>query len=111
MLVLSIVVLFLLAGTMVLLMPALGLVMTYRRYRGVHSLECPETQAAVQIVLQARDAAIRSLHRPRLRVAECSRWPERRGCGQECTRQAALARDREPDRVCGHPLFGLRLLD
>ena len=58
---------------------------SYFKLRGKRLVTCPETQkpAAVDLdaVHLARDAAFGT---PHLRLSECSRWPERQGCGQEC---------------------------
>jgi len=55
------------------------------RYRGKRVVKCPETKqpAAVHIDLTrlAREAIYR---RPSLKLDQCSRWPERASCGQEC---------------------------
>jgi len=90
----------------------------YRRYRGTRLVECPETKqvAAVQ-VNAARAAAGAPLGKRELHLSECTRWPERQGCGQECLQQIAaspegcLVRTIVPDwykgktcAVCGAPL-------
>ena len=58
---------------------------SYIRYGGKRVVNCPETRqpAAVHIDLAkvAREAIYRT---PRLKLDECSRWPERASCGQEC---------------------------
>jgi hypothetical protein len=65
---------------------------TYFKLRGKRLVRCPETQkpAAVDLnaVQLARDAAFGAA---KLRLSECSRWPERQGCGQECLRQIEAA--------------------
>jgi hypothetical protein len=64
-----------------------------RLYGGIKVLACPETLAPVAVKLQAGRAALTGLTgRPDLRVRSCSRWPEKRGCGQECLRQIGPAR-------------------
>jgi len=61
---------------------------SYLRYRGKRVITCPETanHAAVHVnvVNAARDAVFGEQH---LRLDECSRWPERQNCGQECLSQ------------------------
>lgn len=60
----------------------------YLKYRGERMVECPENrQPAVVAVAAARGAAGAVAGIPPLRLEECSRWPERAGCGQECLRQ------------------------
>jgi len=65
---------------------------TYFTLRGKRLVTCPETQkpAAVDLdaVHLARDAAFGT---PQLRLSECSRWPERRACGQDCLKQIEAA--------------------
>ena len=67
-------------------------VWAYFKLRGKRLVTCPETQKPVAVDLDAlhlaRDAAFGPLH---LRLSECSRWPERQGCGQECLRQIEAA--------------------
>ena len=58
------------------------------RFRGWHKLLCPETGDFARVRIGAVHAAISSLlDDPDLRVRNCSRWPERQGCGQECLRR------------------------
>ena len=57
------------------------------RFRGSRKILCPETGSLATIRIGALDAAVSSLlDDPELRVSDCSRWPERQGCGQECLR-------------------------
>jgi hypothetical protein len=83
------VILFLLAAYIFLLMPLLVGVEYYRRYRGSRSVICPENHRQVAVGLDAVHAAATQLAgTPELRLAECTRWPERGDCGQECLPQA-----------------------
>ncbi len=55
------------------------------RWRGIRIVECPENHAPVAVrvdAAQAAAAALRGEHNVRLN--QCSRWPEKAGCGQEC---------------------------
>ena len=70
---------------------AFGLTMavrSYLRYRAKRVITCPETanHAAVHVnvVNAAREAAFGKQH---IRLDQCSRWPERQNCGQECLSQ------------------------
>jgi hypothetical protein len=64
----------------------------YLGLRGTRVVTCPETGKPVAIEVDARHAAVTAASgRPHLRLRDCSRWPERRGCGQECLRQAEEA--------------------
>jgi hypothetical protein len=62
----------------------------YRKWHGTRIVTCPETHASVAVVVDARHPA-RSAGIDDLRLKQCSRWPERRDCGQECLRQIELA--------------------
>ena len=58
------------------------------KYRGRRVITCPENQSPAGVVVDARHAAATALGKsPDLRLASCSRWPERAGCGQECLSQ------------------------
>lgn len=62
------------------------------RYRGVRIITCPDTSAPAAVRVDARHAAITAgLSTLDLRLRDCSRWPERRGCGQECLAQIEAA--------------------
>ena len=67
----------------------------YLRYRGKRLITCPESGTTVALDLDARLAAATSpLHRPVLRVKDCSHWPERRDCDQKCLGQIESAPER-----------------
>jgi hypothetical protein len=58
---------------------------TYRRFRSRRMLRCPETGTQAEVGIDASRAALTSaLGRPQLRAEDCSLWPEKKGCGQEC---------------------------
>lgn len=60
----------------------------YFRFRGDRLVSCPETHKAAAVHVAAAEAGIGAfLNEPTLRLNECSRWPERESCGQECLRQ------------------------
>lgn len=64
----------------------------YFRFRGKRLVTCPETHRTAAVDLDARQAARESLFgSPHFRLQECSRWPERQGCGQECLSQIEQA--------------------
>ena len=53
--------------------------------RGKHLVACPETGRPALVQLDLRYSALPSaLGRPHFRLKRCSRWPERKGCGQVC---------------------------
>ena len=60
----------------------------YVRFRGERIITCPENKqpAAVHINMSkvAKEAFIGKLD---VRLDQCSRWPERAGCGQDCLSQ------------------------
>ena len=63
-------------------------VRAYFRYRGERLVTCPENHHAAAVDVDSRQAAAGAfLSEPTLRLKECSRWPEREGCGQECLQQ------------------------
>lgn len=63
-------------------------VRAFFRYRGKRLITCPETQKAAAVDVAAGEAAVGAfLTEPTLRLKECSRWPERAGCGQDCLQQ------------------------
>ena len=53
--------------------------------RGTRLVACPETGHFVAVDLDLQYSAVHSaLGRPHFRLKDCSRWPERAGCGQTC---------------------------
>ncbi len=61
---------------------------TYLKFRGKRIVSCPETHQAAAVRVAAGDAALKAtVGDEHLRLSECSRWPEREVCGQECLRQ------------------------
>lgn len=57
----------------------------FRRFRTRRMLRCPETGSEAEVGLDARKAALTSAFgRPLLRVKNCSLWPQREDCHQEC---------------------------
>ena len=62
----------------------------YFKFRGPRLVRCPESAetAGVEVEVDAKRAAISGVVGiPALRVNSCSRWPERRDCGQDCIAQ------------------------
>ena len=63
---------------------------TFRRHRGRRILQCPETGSKAKVGIDAYRAALTSVvEKPRLRVKNCSLWPERKECAQACLRLPA----------------------
>ncbi len=68
----------------------------YAKYAGGAVVVCPETRAAAGVEIDKTHAAWSSFAaHPGLRLKNCSRWPEREDCGQEC-----LAQIRETPQNC-----------
>jgi hypothetical protein len=58
------------------------------KFRGDRVITCPENRRPAGVRVDALHAATSSLGRPpELRLSNCSRWPERAGCGQQCLAQ------------------------
>ena len=61
---------------------------TYRSYRGKMLVQCPETRRLAGVDVDARHAALHQPGgKPQLRLWNCTRWPERADCGQDCLSQ------------------------
>ena len=82
--------------TLVVVVLAVGLfvfraipgIRAYFNFRGKRLITCPETHTTEAVDVAAGEAAIGAfLSEPTLRLKECSRWPERQNCGQECLSQ------------------------
>jgi hypothetical protein len=85
-------VLFLLGACLFLLMPFLVGWELYNRHRGSRVVTCPENRQQVAVGFDALHAAVTRLTgSPDLRLAECTRWPERGDCGRECMPEAQRA--------------------
>jgi hypothetical protein len=55
------------------------------QFRGRRQVLCPETGSVAIIRINALYAAVSSaVADPELYVSDCSLWPERQGCRQEC---------------------------
>lgn len=85
--------LFLVGVCLILLLPALWGERIYRTYREGRTVNCPETHAPVSVRFNALRAAWSGLAGPpKLRLTDCTRWPERADCGQECIPDAVEAK-------------------
>jgi hypothetical protein len=75
-----------------LLLLARRMLKVYLRYKGKGVVICPETRECVAIKVDARHAAWATVDGTvDLRLKDCSRWPERANCGQECVAQIERA--------------------
>jgi hypothetical protein len=60
----------------------------WRRWRGTRIVTCPENERPAAVDLDLRYAMTGAIvGRPELSLRDCSRWPERKGCGQMCLAQ------------------------
>ncbi len=60
----------------------------YFKYRGTRLVTCPETHKQAVVQIAAGSMGMQAiLGEPSFRLSECSRWPMRQGCGQDCLRQ------------------------
>jgi hypothetical protein len=60
----------------------------YFRFRGTRLVTCPETHKPAVVEVAARSMGLQAvLNDPRLHLSECSRWPMRQDCEQNCMRQ------------------------
>jgi hypothetical protein len=63
----------------------------YTRLKGKRLVTCPETNRPAAVDVAAGEAAVGAfLNEPTLRLVECSRWPERQSCGQDCLQQVEV---------------------
>ena len=66
-------------------------VRAYFNLRGKRLIICPETHTSEAVDVAAGEAAVGAfLSEPTLRLVECSRWPERQDCGQDCLQQIEI---------------------
>jgi hypothetical protein len=69
---------------------------TYLKFRGKRLVSCPETHHPAAVRVAAGKAALKAtVGNEQPRLSECSRWPEREACGQEC-----LAQIQEAPKAC-----------
>lgn len=83
---LGIAVVIIIAG--VILVRTVPAVHAYFTYRGKRLITCPETKKTAAVDVSAGKAALTAFAGDaKLRLHDCSRWPERMHCGQECLEQ------------------------
>ncbi|HKH97717.1 MAG TPA: DUF1761 domain-containing protein [Candidatus Sulfotelmatobacter sp.] len=74
---------------LILLLPALWEREIHHQYSAPRAVTCPETHQQVGVVIDAAHAASTGLSgTPKFRLADCTRWPARIHCGQECLPEA-----------------------
>jgi hypothetical protein len=65
---------------------------TFFNYHGTRIVTCPETEKYAAVDVDASRAAVTRLFgTPELRLNDCSRWPERENCPQDCILQIDLS--------------------
>jgi len=70
-------------------------VRAFFKFRGKRLVTCPETHEAAAVNVGAGEAALGVfVNEPTLRLNQCSRWPERQDCGQDCLQQI----EADPDK-------------
>jgi hypothetical protein len=64
----------------------------WRGYRGKRIVTCPDTRESAAVEVDAaRVAASAWGGPPDVRLKDCSRWPEKAECGQECLAEVVRA--------------------
>jgi len=59
--------------------------LTYWRARGTRLVTCPETHCTAAVELDAKGAGLKAFRGGTyLCLQDCSRWPEKKDCAQEC---------------------------
>ena len=83
----------LIVGTAFLLSLVYLLVLAIRgkfKYRGKMMVTCPETRQPVAVKVDGKSAAVSAMMGENsLHLRDCTRWPERHDCGQECLAELA----------------------
>jgi hypothetical protein len=85
---LSLVALLSVAALVVLAFLGRRVIVAWIRYRGTRLVVCPDNRELVAVEVDAAHAARRAAKGySDLRLESCTRWPEKRGCGQESLAQ------------------------
>jgi hypothetical protein len=86
--VLTILIAVLMLGVALFVFRAVPSVRAYFKFRGTRLVTCPETHTPEAVNVAAVEAAAGAfVNEPTLRLNECSRWPEKENCGQDCLSQ------------------------
>jgi hypothetical protein len=73
------------------------LVRSSSRYRGTRIVTCPETKKPAIVEVDSLHASLTStVGLPDIRLEECSRWPIKEQCGQECLLDLDSSVPRQP---------------
>lgn len=82
--------------TLIVVVSAIGLflfraipgIRAFFELRGQRLITCPESHTKEVVEVAAGEAAVGAfLSEPTLHLKECSRWPERQNCGQDCLQE------------------------
>lgn len=80
---------FLLFAAIYLSLPALWMREMHHAYSAPRPVTCPETHRQVAVTIDAKHAALTRLRgTPEFRLSDCTRWPARAKCRQECLPEA-----------------------
>ena len=81
---------FVLGTCLVFLMPMLWMRVIYNHYRGSRAVTCPKTHREVAVSFDAAHAALTGFFKkPDLRLTDCTLWPTKVHCAQECIPEAS----------------------
>ena len=100
---------------LVLFLPTLWGREIHHQYSAPRAVTCPETHQQVGVTIDALHAAATGLRgTPQFRLADCTRWPERIHCGQDCLPDALRSEpytrgEVEPSKTRG-PIYHLPVL-
>jgi hypothetical protein len=68
------------------------MIRAFLKFKGTRVVTCPETHRTVAVEVDATHAALTAVRGdPKLRLQDCTRWPERRDCDQACLKQIEAA--------------------
>lgn len=71
------------------------LVRSFSKYTGPQIVTCPETKKPAIVEVDSLHASLTStVGLPDIRLQDCSRWPIKKQCGQECLTDLDVAPDR-----------------
>lgn len=60
---------------------------TFQRYRKKRTISCPETKGLTEVDIDAPRAAFFSAFgKPLLKVKNCTLWPKKKGCSEDCVK-------------------------
>ncbi len=83
-----------LAALLTLLMPMLYAGEVYRSRRGLRHVTCPETKKRAAVEIDAVHCAATSLTGTEyMRLTDCSRWPGKKDCDQDCVYELFAAQE------------------